>query len=33
MTLSNVEIPAGADLIINAKLSADKTPILFVRAK
>jgi len=25
MTLSNVEIPAGADLIINAKLTADKT--------
>jgi hypothetical protein len=33
MTLSNVEIPAGADLIINAKLTGDKTPILFVRAK
>lgn len=33
MTLSNVEIPAGADLIINAKLSADKTPILFARVK
>jgi hypothetical protein len=33
MTLSNVEIPAGADVIINAKLSADKTPILFARVK
>jgi hypothetical protein len=28
-----VEIPAGADVIINAKLSADKTPILFARVK
>jgi hypothetical protein len=33
MTLSNVEIPAGADVIINAKLSADKTPILFAKVK
>ena len=33
MTLSNVEIPAGADVIINAKLSADMTPILFARVK
>jgi hypothetical protein len=33
MTLSNVEIPAGAEVIINAKLSADKTPILFARVK
>jgi hypothetical protein len=33
MTLSNVEIPAGADVIINAKLNADKTPILFARVK
>jgi len=33
MTLSGVEIPAGADVIINAKLTADKTPILFARAK
>jgi hypothetical protein len=33
MTLSNVDIPAGADLIINAKLAVDGTPILFVRAK
>ena len=33
MTLSGVEIPAGADIIINAKLTADKTPVLFARAK
>jgi CRISPR/Cas system-associated exonuclease Cas4 (RecB family) len=33
MSLSGVEIPAGADIIINAKLTADKTPILFARAK
>jgi hypothetical protein len=33
MTVGPVEIPAGADMIINAKLTADKTPILFVRAK
>ena len=33
MSLSDVEIPAGADVIINAKLTADKTPILFARVK
>ena len=33
MTLGPVEIEAGADLIINAKLTADKTPILFARVK
>lgn len=33
MTLGPVDIEAGSDLIINAKLTADKTPILFVRAK
>jgi hypothetical protein len=33
MTLSNVEIPAGADMVINAKLKADKTPFLYARAK
>jgi len=33
MTLSNVEIPAGADVIINAKLTGDKTPILFAKVK
>ena len=33
MSLSGVEIPAGADVIINAKLTGDGTPILFARAK
>jgi len=33
MTLGPVDIEAGADLIINAKLTGDKTPILFARAK
>ena len=33
MTLSGVEIPAGADVIINAKLTGDKTPILFATVK
>ena len=33
MTVGPVDIDAGADLIINAKLNADKTPTLFVRAK
>jgi hypothetical protein len=33
MSLSDVEIPAGAAIIINAKLTADKTPILFARVK
>jgi hypothetical protein len=33
MTLGPVDIEAGADLIINAKLTGDKTPILFARVK
>jgi hypothetical protein len=33
MTLGPVELPAGADVIINAKLSANKTPILFAIVK
>ena len=33
MSLSGVEIPAGAEVIINAKLTSDGTPILFARAK
>ena len=33
MSLSGVEIPAGADVIINAKLTADKTPVLYARVK
>jgi hypothetical protein len=33
MTLGPVEIEAGTDLIINAKLTGDKTPILFARVK
>ena len=33
MTLGPVEIEAGSDLIINAKLTGDKTPILFARVK
>jgi hypothetical protein len=33
MSLSGVEIPAGADIIINAKLTGDGTPILFARSK
>lgn len=33
MTLGPVDIEAGADLVINAKLTADKTPILIARVK
>ena len=33
MNLGPVDIPADADLTINAKLTADKTPILFVNVK
>jgi len=33
MTLGPVEIDADTDLIINAKLTADKAPYLFARAK
>ncbi len=33
MTLGPVDIASGADLIINAKLDADKTPYLFVRSR
>jgi hypothetical protein len=33
MNLGPVDIPAGADLTINAKLTADKTPVLFVNVK
>ena len=33
MDLGPVNIPAGADITINAKLTADKTPILFVNVK
>jgi hypothetical protein len=33
MNLGPVNIPAGADVTINAKLTADKTPILFVNVK
>jgi len=33
MTLGPVDIEAGADLIINAKLTGDKTPILYARVK
>ena len=33
MTLGPVDIEAGANLIINAKLTGDKTPILFARVK
>jgi hypothetical protein len=33
MTIGPVMIPEGADLLIRAQLSADKTPILSVRAK
>jgi len=33
MNLGPVELPADADVIINAKLTADKTPILFAQVK
>ena len=33
MTLGPVMIPEGADLLIRAQLSADKTPVLEVKAK
>lgn len=33
MDLGPVDIPAGADLTINAKLTADKTPVLYVSMK
>jgi hypothetical protein len=33
MNLGPIDIPADADLTINAKLTADKTPILFVNVK
>jgi len=33
MTLGPVDISAGSDLIINAKLDADKVPFLFVRSR
>jgi hypothetical protein len=33
MTLGPVDLPADADLTINAKLTADKTPVLFVNVK
>ena len=33
MTLGPVMIPEGADLLIRAQLSADKTPVLVVKAK
>lgn len=33
MTVGPVEIAAGSDLIINAKLNADKVPFLFVTAR
>lgn len=33
MNLGPVEIPAGADVTINAKLTADKTPILYAIVK
>ena len=33
MTLGPVELPASADVIINAKLTADKTPILFAAVR
>jgi len=33
MTLGPVMIPEGADLLIRAQLSADKTPVLLVRAR
>ena len=33
MTLGPVELPANADVIINAKLTADKTPILFAAVR
>jgi len=33
MTLGPVSIPAGADLLIRAQLSADKTPVLVVKSK
>ena len=33
MSLGPVDIPAGADVSIRAKLSADKTPILKVQVK
>jgi hypothetical protein len=33
MNLGPVDLPADADVIINAKLTADKTPILFAQVK
>jgi hypothetical protein len=33
MSLGSTDIPAGVDVIIKAKLSADKTPILKVKVK
>jgi hypothetical protein len=33
MTLGPVDLPADADVTINAKLTADKTPILFAQVK
>jgi len=33
MTIGPVEIPAGADLVIRAKLGAGKSPVLMVKAK
>lgn len=33
MTLGPVMIPEGADLLIRAQLSADKTPVLVVKAR
>jgi hypothetical protein len=33
MNLGPVELPAGADVTINAKLTSDKTPILFAQVK
>jgi hypothetical protein len=33
MNLGPVDLPADADVTINAKLNADKTPILFAQVK